>query len=752
MTLDIILPIYRNVDMVRACLDSLVRNLDEIRDHNPRLIAINDSPDDQAVDAYLRQCHAEGLIDVHIRNPENLGFVRSVNKGLAMARRYRRAALLVNSDTLTYPGTLSEMLAVLHADPQIGFVCPRSNNAALATFPPAPHNLSGIATTPEICHIAWESVHRHLPRYSFAPTAVGFYLLISRQVVANFGYLDEDFGVGYEEENDLVMRAGKVGFRAVLANHAFAYHAGSASFKLHDIDYKGQQQANLRMIDARHPEFLPLVWAHEASAEYRAIAQMANLVPTVDSKLKIALNLLSVGHHHNGTNELIMNFIRWFDRQPQDGFELHIICKRSVAEFHGIDRLDHVRLRTDVTPGYAVSIFFGQPFELDQISVMEHLAPVNIYGMLDVIALDCGNLRADNDVQTLWSYVARNANGLFFISRFSQETFRHRFPRRFGAQVHTRLLPTRPSAYAARYEGLELRRDHALVLGNHFAHKASSASARILGEAIPSLSVLVMGKGGDDMPSNVRQLHAGVIPDVEMNEIFASSSVIILPSYYEGFGLSVMHALALGKPVVARDIPATREILATFSAVEGVFLYFNDSDLPDAVRQAVECEQARVVEQDGADWDDWSRDLFAFATGLLDRSDICDQLIARIEDGDMLRRHSAAKDGTAPSGASGSPVALNLAPAATVDLPAILALDGDAFIEAFYIQILGRRADPAGLDHHRALIANGMTKEDMLRAIMDSPEFKDRRATITVIGADRLDKKAKRRRKLLSLG
>ena len=67
MTLDIILPIYRNVDMVRACLDSLVRNLDEIRDHNPRLIAINDSPDDQAVDAYLRRCHAEGLIPAHCR-------------------------------------------------------------------------------------------------------------------------------------------------------------------------------------------------------------------------------------------------------------------------------------------------------------------------------------------------------------------------------------------------------------------------------------------------------------------------------------------------------------------------------------------------------------------------------------------------------------------------------------------------------------------------------------------------------------
>ena len=38
----------------------------------------------------------------------------------------------------------------------------------------------------------------------------------------------------------------------------------------------------------------------------------------------------------------------------------------------------------------------------------------------------------------------------------------------------------------------------------------------------------------------------------------------------------------------------------------------------------------------------------------------------------------------------------------------------------------------------------------MLRGIMGSPEFKDRRATITVIGADRLDRKGKGFRRLLS--
>ncbi|ETI59065.1 hypothetical protein C100_21835 [Sphingobium sp. C100] len=770
MKLDIIIPVYRNVEMVRACLESLTRHLDEISAFSPKLIVINDSPDDEEVETYLKDCQAAGRIDIHIRNPENLGFVRSVNKGLVIAKKDGAAALLVNSDTLTYRDTLAEMMAVLQADPQIGFVCPRSNNAALATFPPAPHNLSGIATTPEICHIAWESVYRYLPRYTFAPTAVGFYLLISPQVITNFGYLDEAFGVGYEEENDLVMRAGKVGYRAVLANHAFAYHAGSASFKLHEIDYKGQQQDNLRMIDARHPEFLPLVWGFEGSAEYRATSQIANLVPTSDGKLKMALNLLSIGHHHNGTNELIVNFIRWCDRHPHEDFEVHIICKRSVAEFHKLDKLNHVRLRTDVTPGYAIAIFFGQPFDLDQINIMEHLAPINIYGMLDVIALDCGYLRGSNNVQALWSYVARNANGIFYISQFAEDTFRHRFARQLRAEAHTRLLPTRPSAYAPRYEGLEPRRDHALVLGNHFAHKASNSSARILAEAIPSLAVVVLGQGGEQMPSNVRQLHAGVIPDEQMNDIFASSSVIILPSYYEGFGISLMHAIALGKPVVARDIPATREILATFTSVEGVFLYFDDQGLPDAVRKAVECGQSQIVEGGCIDWDDWSRDLFTFAAGLIERPDLCGRLMDRLEDGDTLRQRYGNTDRTAappapaadmptdakpvarPQRATPMPVAANLFPPATVDLPAIIALDGDAFVESFYRQILGRRADPAGLEHHRNLLNSGVTKEDMLRSIMNSPEFKDRRATVTVIGPELLNKKVKGLRKLLSRG
>ena len=761
MKLNLIIPVYRNVELVKTCLESISANLDEIRAYNPKVIVINDSPDDEAVEEYLAECHKSGLIDLYIRNSANIGFVQSVNKGLAISRKNGAGALLINSDTITYKNTLIECIAVMLSDPQIGFVCPRSNNAAIATFPQAPNNLSGIATTPEICHISWQSVYRYLPRYTLAPTAVGFYMLISPQVVANFGHLDEAFGTGYEEENDLVMRAGKVGYRAALANHAYAYHSGSASFMLHEMDLKGQQQNNLQKMMERHPEFLPLVREFERSPEHRAMTQVKNLIPTVEGKLKVALNLLTMGRHHNGTNELIVNFIHWCDKRQFDEFEVYAICDKSVAEFHGIDQLENVKFRTEISPTYAVAIFFGQPFDLHHINVMEHLAPVNIYGMLDVIALDCSNLRYDSNVEPMWSYVARNASGLFFISQFAEDTFRHRFIRKDRAKKFTRLLPTSPKSYAARYDGVTLGREHVLVMGNHFAHKAAGSTGRMIANAIPSLSIIVMGNGSETSLRNLCELHAGVVPEKEMNDILAGSSVIILPSYYEGFGLSLMHALALGKPVVARDIPATREILATFLTVEGVYLYESDSELPELVRAAVAFGHSTVVEREPSDWNEWSRGLFEFATSLTSSPDLYDRLMDRIEDGDTLRFRHSVGNAASQSSSLASPSARDDVDSgatqkiwresdATVDVASILALDDEAFIEKFYQHALGRRADPAGLSHHLALLSSGVTKIDMLRSILESPEFKERRASITVIGGELLKRKSKRRRLLIS--
>lgn len=57
-----------------------------------------------------------------------------------------------------------------------------------------------------------------------------------------------------------------------------------------------------------------------------------------------------------------------------------------------------------------------------------------------------------------------------------------------------------------------------------------------------------------------RVIRPGYITDEEANITYNLASVYVQPSFYEGFGLSVIHAFAAGCPVVAAKTPALVEI------------------------------------------------------------------------------------------------------------------------------------------------------------------------------------------------
>jgi glycosyltransferase involved in cell wall biosynthesis len=87
---------------------------------------------------------------------------------------------------------------------------------------------------------------------------------------------------------------------------------------------------------------------------------------------------------------------------------------------------------------------------------------------------------------------------------------------------------------------------------------------------IPDAHLLVGGKGGhlEKMKSLVRQLDLernvtflGFVPDEQLNTLYNQARCVVVPSIFEGFGITVIEAIAAGTRVVGTDVDGIREIL-----------------------------------------------------------------------------------------------------------------------------------------------------------------------------------------------
>lgn len=273
---DIIVPVYNAAALLARCLAALDRYTDGT---SARVLLIDDaSPDPEVVPLIERWAERSPLRPRWLRNPQNLGFIGSVNRGFAQTEY---DPLLLNADTEVTPGWLARMRAALDSDPRIATVTPFSNNAEICSWPefcvahPVPADPARIAAAFARCAPA---------RYPDLPTAVGFCMLIRRAALRALGDFDRaTFGRGYGEENDFCRRAVAHGWRNVLADDAYVVHAGGASFAPLGLQPGGE---NLARLQARYPSYNSEVAAfiHAdplAPLRARASVEYARLVASV---------------------------------------------------------------------------------------------------------------------------------------------------------------------------------------------------------------------------------------------------------------------------------------------------------------------------------------------------------------------------------------------------------------------------------------------------------------------------------------
>jgi hypothetical protein len=629
---------------------------------------------------------------------------------------------------------LKNLVDDAYSDPQIGFASPRSNNASFCSLP---HFDGGVVANQAEAHRRWQILSRTMPPFHFVPTAVGFYLYIKNEVIANFGLLDPEFGIGYEEENDLILRANKAGYRAVLANNSFAYHAGSASFNLLDMNLRAHQGANLQKMAQRHAEYLPLIRRYEAGAHFRAETLLSQVLPSASGRVKIVFDLSAVGTHFDGTNEMSVAIIDSFYKRHASMFDISVICSQEAFEFHKLDRHEGLRRHEadlQTLERFAIGVQLGQPFSVRAISLLEDLAIVNIFGMLDTIAEDCGYLSITHRLETLWGHVTRHASGLFFNSQFSERSVLARYPDAKQLSKYARLLPTKLTCY--KKASSTWAAEHVLVMGNHFAHKASDVTAEILRAAFPATQFVVLGSQ-NQVSRNVRTYRSGTLSDTQMESLYTRAAVVVLPSHVEGFGLGLVHALAARKVVVARDIPATREILSTYQRVSGVFLYRDDATIVSVLKLAMN-EHASQVNDDGAEsWDDWVDGFAKFCLKLLAQDDLFERIVRRMQAGDMLRKSDMferLQTNLQPLTTQGASSVTDNANASTITdahgrnwLPAghvkeLLHLDGEEFVNRAYVTLFRRLPDADGLVNYLMELRSGVSKLEIVSRLRKSTE------------------------------
>jgi GT2 family glycosyltransferase/glycosyltransferase involved in cell wall biosynthesis len=248
----IIIPIYRDVEVTRDCLNSVLAHRCATTD---MIIAINDKSPDIAMSSMLETFQHQPNVWI-LSNPTNLGFVKTCNRGLAMASL--GDVILLNSDTELFAGGLDELVNCASLSDSIGTVTPMSNNATVFTYPHASQPVEALqeASWPEIAAMMLDQPRTVVD----VPTGHGFCLYIKRRVLDEVGLLDEIFGRGYGEENDFCQRAADLGYRNIVATKIFVRHRESTSF---GAEKDALRSANLNTLRQRYPEYQSTIMAWE---------------------------------------------------------------------------------------------------------------------------------------------------------------------------------------------------------------------------------------------------------------------------------------------------------------------------------------------------------------------------------------------------------------------------------------------------------------------------------------------------------
>lgn len=216
----ILMVTYGNLDLTRLCLCSLQRAAGLV----PFELIVIDNASTDGTPEYLLAEQQRGLLPMRVLcNRDNIGFAAANNQAARLASG--RYLVLLNNDTVVLPGWLESLVGTLAADSHAGLVGPMTNSSGTDAQLGTPY-----ADLDQMAAFAKEYTTAHAGERSEPAMLALFCTAIPRPLWDAIGGLDERYGLGLFEDDDLAMAVRAQGRKLVLLRDTFVHHYGGAAF------------------------------------------------------------------------------------------------------------------------------------------------------------------------------------------------------------------------------------------------------------------------------------------------------------------------------------------------------------------------------------------------------------------------------------------------------------------------------------------------------------------------------------------